>query len=273
MPEKNNKPTLAIIQGGGCRQIENAIGILQALDEKSVYIDSYRGTSAGAIVSSLHASGVSGKMLESILRENPANSLFKLSVFQGIKLLIPGISVDHLYDNSKLENLLRTYMTIESTKRVMVSITRLPDYSSHMLAADPLRTLTSSSIPEVFPPQRILFEDDILAYGIDGGVIDNIPMIKIKQISDYDHIYVILCNEDTKTNKTSWTKVGRSLKALNETMIRETHQIYEEGWDELDNVTVIQPPPFRSHLLEWSENFGLINHSYNYTKALLTPVK
>jgi hypothetical protein len=52
-------------------------------------------------------------------------------------------------------------------------------------------------------------------------------------------------------------------------MDREAHQIHESGWNDFDNVTVIQPPPFRSHLLEWSDNFGLIEHSYQYTKSLI----
>jgi hypothetical protein len=36
-----HKPVLAIIHGGGCRQIENASGVLQALDEAGVVIDAY----------------------------------------------------------------------------------------------------------------------------------------------------------------------------------------------------------------------------------------
>jgi NTE family protein len=273
MENKQRKPILAIIQGGGCRQIESAIGVLKALDEHNIKIDKYRGTSAGAIVSSLHASGISASGMEHIIRTNPVKNLFKFSYLQGLKLFVPGLSVDYLYDNSGLADILRTNMTIDATENVMVSITRLPEYSSHMLAADPMRTLTSSSIPEIFPPQLLVFEDEKTAYGVDGGVVDNVPMIKINQIENYEHIYIILCNYDTKTNKKSWTKAGRALQSVNETLNRETHQVYEEGWNELPNVTVIQPSAFRSHLLEWSENFGLINHSYGYTKALLTPVK
>lgn len=48
--------TLAVINGGGCRQIECAAGILTAMDDARIQINEYRGSSAGAAVAALHAS-------------------------------------------------------------------------------------------------------------------------------------------------------------------------------------------------------------------------
>ena len=40
---------------------------------------------------------------------------------------------------------------------------------------------------------------------------------------------------------------------------------YEAGWKDRDNVTVFETSPYPSSLLDWSENHGLISHSYMCT--------
>ena len=72
------KPTLAVIAGGGCRQIEAATGVLQAMEAAGIKIDLYRGCSAGACVAALHASGVDGNALETIIRKTPAKKIFRV---------------------------------------------------------------------------------------------------------------------------------------------------------------------------------------------------
>lgn len=259
------KPVLVIIHGGGCRQIENVTGILKAFDEKNIRIDGYFTSSAGSIIAPLHASGLSGNEIECIIKKTPVNKLFKLDYLQLAKLFIPFVKTDYVYNTSGLKSFLRKHITtLKVMLDVKVSVTRLKDYKSMMMDADLDSILASSAIPEAFPPIKIDNE-----YYADGGILNNIPTCKIKEINDYKHIYIFLCNQDTKANKKSYTKIGRALKNINMTMDREVHQIYESGWDDLDNVTVIQPPPYRSHLLKWSKDFGLIKHSYEYTKNLL----
>jgi len=262
---KNKKPVLIVIQGGGCRQIECATGILKALDEAGIVVDKYQGASAGAIVSCLHASGLGGKDIAELIGKTKVSDLFSFSHWQAFKMFIPFVKVSNIYDTSGLETFLNTNVNAyDSEKKTLVSITRLSDYRSFRVRGNALSAKASSAIPEIFPPVKI---NDVLY--VDGGVVDNIPMPKISDIEKYEHVYILLCNHDTKTNKKSWTKIGRSLQAVNETTEREAHQVFEEAWDELDNVTVIQPSPFRSHLLEWTENNSLINHAYQFTKELI----
>jgi NTE family protein len=204
--------------------------------------------------------------MESIIRKTPVSDLFSSSAWQWTKLFIPGIKTDYVYNTDGLLMFLNKHIrAVETVLNVKVSVSRLPNYESLMMEGTTESVMASAAIPEVFPPVEIGGR-----YYVDGGVINNIPTCTFKNVSLYKHIYILLCNQDTKTNKTSWTKSGRSLKAVNMSMDREVHQIYESGWDEFENVTVIQPPPFRSHLLEWSDGFGLIDHSYKYTKKLLT---
>lgn len=262
----DKKPVLVVIQGGGCRQIECATGILQALDEEGIVVNEYMGASAGAIVSCLHASGLSGNDIENLIKKTPVSELFSFSHLQALKMFIPLVKVSHVYNTDGLEAFLNANVNAyDAEKKVLASITQLNNYRSKRVHGNALTAKASSAIPEVFPAVKING-----VWYIDGGVVDNIPMPKIKDIPKYEHIYILLCNHDTKTNKKSWTKIGRSLQAVNETTEREAHQVFEEGWDDFDNVTVIQPSPFPSHLLEWTESNALIYHAYEYTIKLLT---
>jgi len=273
------KRILIIAQGGGCRQIENGMGVLKAIDEvvllqaketgaAGIPIFEYRGASAGAIVSKLHAFRGSDRSIKAI-KETPLKEMLIFSPWQAVKLFIPFVLSDYLYKHTGIINFLKKYAPGEN-KNIQVSVTSYPEYNSLMKLGTVETTTASGAIPEIIEPVWIKG----VCYK-DGGIKNNIPMIMIEDIPKYDHIYIILCNEDTKkgVEKKSWTKAGRSLKALNETMDREVLQVKEEGWGRLPNVTVIQPPPFRSHLLDWSKDFGLIKHSYEYTKALLSQPK
>jgi len=262
---KNKKPVLVVIQGGGCRQIECATGILKAFDEVGIVVDKYQGASAGAIVSCLHASGLSGLKIAELIGKTPVSDLFRFSYLQAVKLFIPLVKVDYVYNTDGLESFLSININdYDAEEKVLVTVTRQRDYRSFRIRGDALSAKASSAIPEVFPPVEIS-----KVFYVDGGVIDNIPMPEILNMDKYEHIYILLCNHDTKTNKKSWTKIGRSLQAINEITEREAHDVYELGLDKLPNVTVIQPSKWRSHLLEWSDNNSLINHAYKFTKELL----
>ena len=262
---KNKKPILVVVQGGGCRQIECATGVMQGLDELGIEVNEYRGASAGGIVPCLHASGLSGKAIANLIAKTPVSELFSFSYLQAFKFIMPFVKVDYMYNTDGLKGFLDLHINCQASHRTMISMTRKKDSYSRMVEGTPLTALASSAIPEVFPPVKVGAE-----LYVDGGVINNIPMPKIKDIENYEHIYIILCNKDTKKNKKSWSKIGRSLKLINDMSEREVHQVYEEGWNELENVTVIQPEPYRSHLLEWTEYNSLISHACEYTKRLIT---
>ena len=256
------KPVLAVINGGGCRQIECATGILQALDAAGIRIDRYTGSSAGAAVAALHASGNDGETLELLIRVTPARELFRPCwMHQALSLF--GVPVDHIFDASGMYRMLLENMTGAARSNVRVAVTRLRDYAAMMCDATPETVMASAAIPEVFPAVEIQGEKFV-----DGGVKNMIPTPKISEIGDYEHIYILLCNDDAPGPKPK-TRIGRGIEAFSRTMDRETCQLYEEGWHELPNVTVIQPPPFPSSLLDWSEDYKLIEHARNYAATCL----
>ena len=63
----NEKKVGLVLSGGGAKGLAH-IGALKVIDSLGVEIDYVAGTSMGAIVGSLYASGYSGKQLDSIFR-------------------------------------------------------------------------------------------------------------------------------------------------------------------------------------------------------------
>jgi NTE family protein len=259
-----DRPILCIIHGGGCRQIEAATGMLKALDEAEIVINQYRGASAGAIAAALHASGIPGSRMEAIIRLTPVNRLFQRSAWNMLKLFIPGVKCDHIYNTTGLYAFLFHWMdAVRCLRRVLVSVTSYPEYETELLPATAESVLASAAIPEVFPPIKIngkLF--------VDGGVLNNVPTVRIADIDAYAHIYILLCPQDSSQKSRPWTKIGRCLQAVDETMDREVEEI-KETWSALNNVTILQPPPYPSSLLSWSAGFGLIKHAYKYAQTEL----
>jgi predicted acylesterase/phospholipase RssA len=248
---------LCIIHGGGCRQIEAAAGMLKAMDRMGITIDAYRGASAGAIVAALHASsGLSASGIEYLVKHTPVNQLYRRSAWNTVKLFIPCVKCDYIYGTDGLHQFLTDNMHLN--KPVIVSVTAYPQYMPLLMPATVATVMASSAIPEVFPPINICGQ-----LYVDGGVLNNVPTIRITDIHAYAHIYILLCPPDTSAKSKPWTKIGRSLQAVDATMDREVEEV-KETWSGLDNVTILQPPPFPSSLLDWSDGFGLIDHAFNY---------
>ena len=65
---KENLKVGLVLSGGGAKGLAH-IGALKTIDSLGVKIDYIAGTSMGAIIGSLYASGYSGKQLDSIFRD------------------------------------------------------------------------------------------------------------------------------------------------------------------------------------------------------------
>lgn len=262
------KPILCIVHGGGCRQIEAACGMLKAIDESGVQIDCYRGASAGAIAAALHASGLPGSRIEALIRLTPVDYLFSRSFWTTVKLFTPFYKCNHIYETDGLYKFLVLNLNpIMCLQKVLVSVTRYPEYETELMPGTAETVLASAAIPEVFPPVEI--ENKLY---VDGGVLNNVPTVKIAAINEYERIYILLCPQDISQKSTPWTKTGRALQAIDETMDREVEEV-KETWSGLDNVTILQPKPYPSSLLAWSDGYGLIDHAYQYAKNELTKAR
>ena len=68
--------TALVLSGGGAKGLAH-IGVLAALDSLGIRPDLVVGTSMGAAVGALYASGYSGRTLDSLARETPLSQLFR----------------------------------------------------------------------------------------------------------------------------------------------------------------------------------------------------
>lgn len=66
-PHENQRPRIGLVlSGGGARGMAHA-GVLEVLDELHLHVDAIAGTSMGAVVGGLYASGMSGREIERLL--------------------------------------------------------------------------------------------------------------------------------------------------------------------------------------------------------------
>ena len=208
-----------VLSGGGAKGFAH-IGVLKVIDSLGVKIDYIAGTSMGAIVGSLYASGYSGQQLDSIFGSldfeaivndnvprsaktfNERDNTEKYGVilpFDKFKLKLPSALsrgqnmynlltrlTFHVTDIQNFEELPIPFFcmatNIENGKQVRLDSGNL----AQAVAA-------SAAFPSLFKPEAI--GDDLL---IDGGVVNNYPIDELKA-KDMDIIIGVDVQDDLAT--------------------------------------------------------------------------
>jgi len=151
------------LAGGGARGFAH-IGVLQAIDEKKIPLGAIAGTSMGAIIGSLYASGLAPGEILDIARKTP---WFKLISFS------PG---GGLLSERKLKEFLSKYLPDDFSKLRLpftaVATDVVRGRSVYLHAGDlPSAVMASAAYPGLFGA----IEREGL-FLIDGGVLDNLPV-------------------------------------------------------------------------------------------------
>jgi len=163
-----------VLSGGGSRGLAHA-GVLKALAENDLEPDCISGTSSGALIGALHASG---RDAEKILDFFATTSPIRLS-------RLAGFGKAGWLDTEKIEADIRSYFPEDSfealDRPLFVSATDLERGRLQVFSSGPLvrPLLASSSIPFVFTPTAI--GDRQFA---DGGILDNFPVDPLRGICD-----------------------------------------------------------------------------------------
>lgn len=264
----DSEKILVVGQGGGLCQLECMTGLMMALDDVGIKPTSYRAASAGAIVSALHCMMPAGDIASTIcsLKES---DLFEPTYYNPFtsgfwRMVTPFVKWNYLYTRNGTQKILDKQICDAITRtKVTVTATNMETMKSQLFPATSKTLMATSAIPEVFEPVNI----NGTLY-CDGGVTNNIPTCSIKEVTDYKLIVICLCN-DMIGNPTlverMFSKISRVTNLLSNTLEREAIQIRDEDkWDEFENVIILQPPPFESSLLNWSDDHTLIDHAYQY---------
>lgn len=190
-----------VLSGGGAKGFAH-IGVLKVIDSLGIRVDYVAGTSMGAIIGSLYASGYSGKQLDSIFKgvdfdnliadniPRSAQSTYEREISERYAVTLP---FDHL--KVKLPSALsRGQNTFNLLTKLMLHVSYQNDFSKlpipffciatnvetgQQVVLDkgnlPQSVRASGAFPSLFQPVEI--DGQLL---IDGGVVNNYPISELK---------------------------------------------------------------------------------------------
>jgi len=216
------KPKIGLVlSGGGAKGLAH-IGVLKVIDSLGIKIDYIGGTSMGAIVGGLYASGYTGKQLDSIFSTLNIDDLVQDNIPRKSKLLFNKRN-DDIYALSlpfkrlKLETpnaLSKGFFNYNFLSKLTYHVRNTRDFKKlpipfFCMATDiesgeeivlnkgifPQALIASSSVPSIFYPIEI--EGKLL---IDGGVTNNYPVEKLKELGA-EYIIGVDVQEELKDRK------------------------------------------------------------------------
>lgn len=192
-----------VLSGGGAKGLAH-IGALKVIEEAGVRIDYIGGTSMGAIIGALYASGYSANQLDSIFRvvnfdeliqdnvPRSARPFYEKEISERYALTLP-------FDNFKIsfpralsrgQNIYNLLVKLLYTTNNVEDFGKLPIpffcIATNVETGEPVilnkgylpeAILASGSFPSLFNPVEI--GDDVL---IDGGVVNNYPIEEVKKL-------------------------------------------------------------------------------------------
>lgn len=220
--ETPKKPKIGLVlSGGGAKGLAH-IGVLKVIDSLGIKIDYVGGTSMGAIIGGLYASGYTGKQLDSIFKTINIDDLVQDNIPRKTKVLLNKKNDDVYalvlpFRNFKLETpngLSRGSYNFNFLSQLSYHVRNIRDFKKlpipfFCIATDietgeevvldkgilPQALVASSSIPSIFYPIEI--EGRLL---IDGGVINNYPVEKLRELGA-EFIIGVDVQEGLKTRK------------------------------------------------------------------------
>ncbi len=177
------RPTVGIALGGGGANGLAHIMMLEALDELSIRPHRIAGTSIGAIIGSLYASGMSGKQIRELVEQfiiRPEESLVEELLNKDALRWIEFLEVDlddgsllssegfiaFLYDTLEQDTFEQLQISLKITAANLWSRQQVVLQSGELIPA----IRASMAIPGLLPP--VVIDDQVL---IDGGTVNPVP--------------------------------------------------------------------------------------------------
>lgn len=168
------KFNLGLALSGGCAKGFAHIGALVAMEEKGIYPDVISGTSAGAVVGAMYASGIAPQDMLALFMEHEVTDFLKFTLTNKAFLKYDGFA-------KFLEKALpvKTFEELNVPLHVIATDFdngRFTDFTSGSLVP---RVMASCTLPVVFAPLKI----DGVRY-VDGGLFKNLPVSPIRNLCD-----------------------------------------------------------------------------------------
>lgn len=201
---QNNRPKIGVVlSGGGAKGLAH-IGVLKVLEEKGIPIDYIGGSSMGAIIGGLYASGYTAYELDSIFKQVDTEALLRDYIprisksfrekrndeiyaiqlpFENFKISTPSALSKGMYNYNLLSGLLSHVRHEKDFTKLPIPFlciaTDLESGSKVVLNKGNLvqSILASGAFPTLYNPMEI--DGKVL---IDGGVSDNYPIEEVRKM-------------------------------------------------------------------------------------------
>ncbi|MBK8575321.1 MAG: patatin-like phospholipase family protein [Elusimicrobia bacterium] len=160
-----------VLSGGGARGLAH-IGVLKVFEREGVPVDLVVGTSVGAIVGALYASGVPSAEIEKMASVVGWDQLTDLSSAKVVRLLVS----ERLLSTQKMETYLKdrigekTFADLKTEFACLATDVRTGEGIVLREGSVALAARASATMPGIFEP--VPYRHRLL---IDGGVVDNVP--------------------------------------------------------------------------------------------------
>jgi NTE family protein len=237
-----DRPKIGLVLSGGGAKGFAHIGVLKVLEKAGVKIDYIAGTSMGAVVGGLYASGYSATQIDSIFYntdfdqllqdyiprssksfyEKRNDQMYAISLpFNKLKIGIPIAYSKGMYNYSLLSKLTHKVRNVRDFSKLPIPFLCVatdiekgePVILDHGYLAQAM--LASSAFPSLFSPVEI---DGRLL--IDGGVVNNYPVEEIRKMGA-DIVIGVDVQDDLKDRKSLKDATRILVQITNLDMIKE----------------------------------------------------
>lgn len=202
--QEQKKPKIGLVlSGGGAKGLAH-IGALKEIEKAGIKIDYIGGTSMGAIIGGLYASGYTADELDSIFRDVNTDALIQDNIprknktfyekyndevyvvtlpFQKMRVSVPKGLSKGLYNYNLLSRLTHKYRhenDFNKLKIPFVCIATNVETGKEVVFREgslPLAITASGAFPSLFSPVEIYG-----SYYIDGGVTNNYPIDEVRKM-------------------------------------------------------------------------------------------
>ncbi len=220
--QQKDRPKIGLVLSGGGAKGFAHIGVLKVLEDAGLKIDFIGGTSMGAVVGGLYASGYNATQLDSIFRatnfdellndfiprssknfyERGNDELYALVLpFNDYKIGIPEALSKGLYNFNLLNRLTRNVRHIRDFNQLPIPFlcmgTDIENGKQVVLnkGSLPLALIASAAFPSLFSPVEV--DNELL---VDGGVTNNYPIEEVRKLGADIIIGVDVQNDLLKRN-------------------------------------------------------------------------
>ena len=167
------RPKIALVLGGGGARGFAHIGVLQVFEEAHIPIDIITGTSAGAFIGALYASGKSSSDISLLTKKLDWSDFFSFKLVSFFKLFFK----DKLLDTREMGLLISKNIGDKDFYELKIPFacvaTDIITGEKVVLRDGDVATAVraSTSIPGIFEPVEYKQR-----YLVDGGIVDNVPV-------------------------------------------------------------------------------------------------